>query len=266
MTITTRAGREIAHRTFGHGPRRALAIHCSLAHSGAWSGVGAELAEGMTITAFDMPGHGRSADWDGNGDYLQTVAAIGATYLTEPVDLIGHSAGGIAALQLALAAPEMIRSLTLVEPVLFAALRDTADWTAYAAERQVYVDACDAGNWEAAAQGFMSLWGNGVAWDKIDPRQRAYLVKRMPLIVACTPGSDDDSGGILADGRLELLDLPVMLIAGTLSPDAVNAIHETLAARLSDVGVASVEGASHMCPVTHPAQVAGLIGVNVTRG
>ena len=102
MTNKARAGRQIAFRTFGTGPRQALAIHCSLAHSGAWSGVAAALAEDMTITAFDMPGHGRSSDWDGNGDYLQAVAAIAATFLTEPVDLIGHSAGGIAALQLAL--------------------------------------------------------------------------------------------------------------------------------------------------------------------
>ncbi len=266
MTIGIRAGREIAHRTFGTGPRRALAIHCSLAHSGAWSGVAADLAKEMTITAFDMPGHGRSADWDGNGDYLQAVAAVAATFLSEPVELIGHSAGGIAALQLALAAPEMIRSLTLVEPVLFAALRGTSHWDAYALERRPHVEAATRGDWETAAREFMALWGSGLPWEEIDPRQRAYLVKRMPLITACAAGSDADSGGILAEGRLEALDLPAMMIAGTDSPEAVHAINEAIAARLPDVGVATVDGAGHMCPVTHPAQVAGLIGVNVNRG
>lgn len=266
MTVETRAGHRIAHRTFGSGPRRALAIHCSLAHAGAWSGVAAELAHDMTITAFDMPGHGRSADWDGSGDYLQTVAAIAASFQTGPVDLIGHSAGGVAALQLALAAPGMIRSLTLIEPVLFAAVRGTADWDAHVAQSTPYADAIRHGDWEIAAQAFMALWGSGAPWDRIDLRQRAYLVRRMPLILACAPGSDDDSGGILAAGALESLDLPAMLIAGSNSPAVVNAISETLAARLADVGVATVEGAGHMCPVTHSAQVAGLIRVNVTRG
>ncbi len=266
MTTDIRAGRMIAHRTFGTGPRRGLAIHCSLAHSGAWSGVAAALADDMTITAFDMPGHGRSADWDGNGDYLQAVAAIAASFLTEPVDLIGHSAGGIAALQLALAAPDMIRSLTLIEPVLFAALRGSSEWDAYVRQRSGYAEALDRDDRETAAREFMAQWGNGTPWQELDPRQRAYLVQRMTIIQACTPGSDEDSGGVLAEGRLESLDLPVMLIGGTASPDAVNSINEALAARMADVGVAAVEDAGHMSPVTHPAQVAGLIEVNVTRG
>lgn len=266
MTIGLRAGRQIAHRTFGTGPRHALAIHCSLAHSGAWSGVAAELADDMTITAFDMPGHGRSVDWDGKGDYLQAVAAVGATFLTGPVDLIGHSAGGIAALQLALAAPGMIRSLTLVEPVLFATLRNTPHWGGYTRQRQVYAEASARGDLETAARAFMALWGDGTPWDEIDPRQRAYASRRMPLIAASGPGADDDSGAVLAEGRLESLDLPVMMIAGTASPETVHTINEGLASRLPDVGVATVEGAGHMCPVTHPAQVAGLIRVNITRG
>ena len=267
MTNKARAGRQIACRTFGTGPRQALAIHCSLAHSGAWSGVAAALAEDMTITAFDMPGHGRSADWDGNGDYLQAVAAIAATFLTEPVDLIGHSAGGIAALQLAqAAAPGMIRSLTLIEPVLFAALRGSTVWAESVAQNRPHVEAAARGDWESATQAFMDVWGSGVPWEDMDPRQRAYLVKRMPLIGACRPGSDDDSGRVLAEDRLEALDLPVMLIGGTESPGTVHAINEALAARMADVGVAAVEGAGHMSPVTHPAQVAGLIEVNVTRG
>ena len=98
------------------------------------------------------------------------------------------------------------------------------------------------------------------------PALHRIIRRHYAPVTACAPGSDGDSGGVLAEGRLESLALPVMLIAGTASPRAVHAINEALAARLWDVGVASVEGAGHMCPVTHPAQVAGLIGVNVTRG
>ena len=45
----------------------------------------------------------------------------------------------------------------------------------------------------------------------------------------------------------------------------INAIADEVAARLPDVGVADVEGAGHMLPVTHAKQCAGLIEVNVTR-
>ena len=38
-----------------------------------------------------------------------------------------------------------------------------------------------------------------------------------------------------------------------------------LAARLPDVGRARVPGAGHMLPITHPHQVAELIGLNLDR-
>jgi pimeloyl-ACP methyl ester carboxylesterase len=80
------------------------------------------------MTAFDLPGHGQSADWDGHGDYGRRTAEVAATFYTEPLHLIGHSFGAVTALRLALAAPEGVRSLTLIEPVLFAAARGHPEW------------------------------------------------------------------------------------------------------------------------------------------
>jgi lipase len=75
----------------------------------------------------------------------------------------------------------------------------------------------------------------------------------------------DDNARLLAPGRLEVLDAPVMLISGAASPPVMGRIAEAIAARLPDVGVAEVPGAGHMLPVTHPDQVAGLVRVNVSR-
>jgi pimeloyl-ACP methyl ester carboxylesterase len=60
--------------------------------------------------------------------------------------------------------------------------------------------------------------------------------------------------------------MPVLLIRGDRSPAIIGAIAEAIAARLPDVGVATVPGAAHMLPITHPAETAGLIGVNLDRG
>ena len=38
----------------------------------------------------------------------------------EPMDVVGHSFGGSIALRLALEMPELVKSLTLIEPVCFA--------------------------------------------------------------------------------------------------------------------------------------------------
>ena len=56
-----------------------------------------------------------------------------------------------------------------------------------------------------------------------------------------------------------------MLIHGTRSPPIAGAVCEAIAARLPDVGVATVQGAGHMVPLTHPAQTAGLIAANLER-
>ena len=56
---------------WGKGRQDALMLHCSLASSEAWSGVAKRLTEQLTMTAVDLPGHGKSPDWDGTGDYHQ---------------------------------------------------------------------------------------------------------------------------------------------------------------------------------------------------
>ena len=69
--------------------------------------------------ALDLPGHGHSP-WKGEGadyaiwNYTAELSACLATY-SEPVDLIAHSMGASAALCLAAAFPELVRSLVLLD-------------------------------------------------------------------------------------------------------------------------------------------------------
>ncbi|MDF1727616.1 MAG: hypothetical protein P1U53_07700, partial [Sulfitobacter sp.] len=57
----------------GSGPRHVLALHCTMAFGGAWSGMSKALGEGTTLVAPDMPSHGGSADWDEQSDFSDTV-------------------------------------------------------------------------------------------------------------------------------------------------------------------------------------------------
>lgn len=269
MAIAPRGGHPTFAQDFGHGPRRALAIHCTLAHSGAWAAMAGEIAEAVTLTAFDVPGHGQSADWDGRSDFIDLTARVAAGFLDDlgdgQIDLIGHSGGGVAALRLAMAMPEAVRSLTLIEPVLFAAARGFPEWEPHAAAMAAYAEAMQAGDRDAAAGGFMAVWGNGTPWAALDPRHRSYIADRIHLIAASNVALQEDAGGLLRPDGLESLTMPVMLIAGQNSPPIVHRINEEIAARLPDVGVAQVEGAGHMLPISHAAQVAGLVDVNINR-
>ena len=266
MPLGSRAGHATHWQVFGSGSRPALAIHCSLAHSGAWSGVASRLADRITLTAFDMPGHGKSADLPGESDFLILTTRIAASFIERPVDLIGHSFGAVAALRLAIAAPEAIRTLTLVEPVLFAAARGSAELDNHAKEMAEFDAAIAAGRVEEAAARFTVVWGTGADWQEMNARSRSEAVARIHMIEAGAPALYDDSGGILAPDALESLDMPVLLIRGDRSPAVIERITEEIAGRLPDVGVATVPGAGHMAPTTHPEAVAGLVGVNLDRG
>jgi len=263
MPIEIRAGHSTFWQVFGAGPRPALAIHCTLAHSGAWSGVAARLPD-LTLTAFDMPGHGQSAPWAGS-DYHGDVTRIAASFIDRPLDLIGHSFGASVALRLAVAAPEAVRSLTLIEPVLFVAAAASPEFAAQTAGNARLRAMLAAGEAEAAAREFVGQWGAGVPWERLDARARATFAAQMPLVLAGGEANFADTAPILRDGGLEAIDAPVMLIRGAQSPAIMAPVCEAIAARLPDVGVAVVPGAGHMLPLTHPAQVAELIALNLSR-
>ncbi len=266
MPLEERAGHATFWRSFGHGERPALAIHCGLASSAAWEGVAGHLADRLTLKAFDLPGHGRSGDWPGEGDGLMQAVQIAASFVEEPVDLIGHSFGAVVALRLAIAAPDAFRTLTLVEPVLFAAAKDDPEWEEHRAEMADFDRFMAEGNREAATAAFTRVWGVGADWEKMNEERRRDVADRIHLIVASHPALFEDSGGILKPDALESLDMPVLLIRGEASPSIIERIAENIAARLPDVGIATVPRAGHMVPITHPAEVAGLIGVNLDRG
>ncbi|MFZ1728336.1 MAG: alpha/beta hydrolase [Albidovulum sp.] len=265
MPIEDRAGHSTHWQVFGRGARQALAVHCMLAQSGAWKGVASRLDDRLALTAFDLPGHGKSGDWDGD-DFLTEATLIAGSFLDSPVDLIGHSFGAVVALRLAIAAPALIRTLTLIEPVLFAAARGFSEWEDHAAEMADFDTAMTEGRAEAATQAFTRVWGAGVGWAEMSVDNRADLTRRIALIEAGHPALYRDSGGILRPDALESLEMPVLLIRGDRSPTIIERVAEEIAARLPDVGVATVPGAGHMAPITHPDEVAGLIGVNLDRG
>jgi len=266
MPIAERAGIAVHWQEYGAGARPVLALHCSLARGSAWSGVAARLGADVTVTAPDLPGHGQSGDWDGAGDFVRLCTQVAGAMISRPVDLVGHSLGGVAALRLALAAPEAVRTLTLIEPVLFAAARGSPEYPACRDEAARNFAPMATGDREAAARNFTTSWGDGTDWDAIPDRLRRYMADRIHLIPATDAALFDDAGGLLDEGRLEALDLPVMIIAGAASPPVIPRIAEAIAARLPDVGVAEAPGAGHMAPITHPDEVAGLIRVNMDRG
>ena len=249
--------------TAGHGPRRALLIHCSLGHAGGWARMVAALDDLVSAIAYDLPGHGRSADWAGVGD-IQGVSMAMAVDLLEdqaggrPVDVIGHSFGGTVALRLAVERPDLVRSMVLIEPVFFSvAMADRPDLKADKDPRMAsYRAALAAGDRAAAAEAFTSVWGDGRGWERMPESQRKAMIARIHLIEAGNPAIYGDCAGMLSGGKLERIACPVLLIRGGDSPEAISVINDGLARRIPQSRQLAVPGAGHMVPITHPDAVA----------
>lgn len=245
-------------REWGEGSRKALAIHCSLAHSCAWEGLAARLGGRLRIAAFDLPGHGQSGPWDPRRDIMdQTVAMAEGLMGGGLLDLIGHSFGAVACLRLAVEHPERVRTLVLYEPVLFAAAeKEGYDAKAHFAP---FAEALEAGDPAEAARRFTELWGTGQDWAAMSDRQRTALVERIALIPAANAALFDDRAGVLSPGRLEGVSAPVLLLRGSATPPVIPAITAGLLRRLPDARSEVIAGAGHMGPITHAGEVSDAI-------
>jgi esterase len=114
--------------TLRHSATEALAPPLVIAHglygSGRnWGVIARRLADRRPVVAVDMRNHGDSprAPTQSYPDMAGDLAEV-ITTLALPVDLLGHSMGGKAAMQLALTRPDLIRRLVVADiaPVTYA--------------------------------------------------------------------------------------------------------------------------------------------------
>jgi pimeloyl-ACP methyl ester carboxylesterase len=116
-TIQTRAGR-VAYNELGSGPTLLL-LHATLHDRHDFDSIIEPLARRYRTIAIDWPGHGESDSVD---SALEPSAPLFADVLEDVVDglgveraaLIGNSVGGFAAARLAIARPESVAGLVLV--------------------------------------------------------------------------------------------------------------------------------------------------------
>lgn len=246
-------------REFGSGPRKVLALHCTLAHSGAWRGVAAAMDPDVTFVTPDMLTHGRSPDWDKQGDYQTRNMEAMAPLMDGPMDVVGHSFGATIALRLAVEHPDRVRSLTMIEPVFFGvvAIDDPEMFAAQSDTESEYLTALNAGDDELAARLFNRSWGESrVKWPDMREDARVAMTRSINVVPACRPSLIDDVHGLLKPGVLDRANMPTQLLRGSTSPKSIQIVNDGLARRLPDAVCKVVDGAGHMVPVTHPAQTA----------
>ena len=104
-----------------HGPDTADRPPVVIAHglfgsARNWGGIARSLAEDRAVIAVDLRNHGQSP-WDDRHDYAALAGDLAEVLAAEgpPVDVIGHSMGGKAAMVLALQQPDLVRRLAVID-------------------------------------------------------------------------------------------------------------------------------------------------------
>ena len=228
----------------------ALFVHGMLADRRVWRDVVPELP-GLECMFVELPSHGAAVPWDGSDYQTQAYRMVEAACANGPVHLVGHSFGAMVALRLAVERPDLLLSLTLIEPVFFYSARQAMpdEFKNYQTRAQPVMAALDAGEDLRAAQLFLADWGVKGTWAAIPEEAREKIASQMPLIAASAASLVDDTGNIWA--RLGGISCKVMLVIGGQSEGVMQAVRRGLEAQMN-IDVSEVfSDAGHMIPVTH---------------
>ncbi len=258
MRELTVDGRAVAMLDEGAGPP-AILLHSSGMAGRQWNALAARLSPHRRVVRPDFWGAGATAAWpaDRRFEYgadvdLAEAVLCDVTSDGARADLVGHSYGGLIALQLALRQPARVRAVAVYEPVAFGALYSTGDAAAIAGMAQAEAEArfSDAtiGGSEEWLEKFIDFWNGPGAWRILPGSARASFVKNGTQVFA-------EVRSLLTDRtthtRYAEITAPTLLIDGDRSPSGEQWVCQTLARALPHARLETIAGAGHMGPLTH---------------
>jgi pimeloyl-ACP methyl ester carboxylesterase len=258
----------IAYSDSGTG-EPALLLHCSLSSSAEWESLRDTLDEDFRVIAPDQWGCGESDPWTGQGEFnlaqeaapiLDIIGRVGAA-----VHLIGHSYGGGVALWVARQRPDLIRSLTLIEPSAFHFLRDGAleNRTLF---REIFSvadtvrEAILSGDYCGGMGRFVDYWNGEGAWNAMSQKVRMKFGENLSKVIL------DFHALFEEPARLKdyaALSIPTLLLCGDRSPAPSCRIVDMLASTMPHARVVQIQDAGHMSPFTHSDAVNAAIGAHL---
>ncbi len=237
-----------AWREHGEGRRAVILLHGLGGNAGLWEPTLPAL-DGHRVLAWDMPGYGASPPVEPGFPALAAALArmMDAAEL-ERADLVGHSIGGMVALEFALTWPERVRSLTLyASPPAFGG-RDPAFRERFLADRLAPLEAGQSLA-EIAPQVLSRMLG-----DNPDPAAAPAAIASMAavpeagyraaLATLVTFDRRDDLGR---------LDMPCLVLVGEADPLAPFHVMHWTANAIPGARMAIIADAGHLAHLERPS-------------
>jgi len=232
-----------------------ILIHGSVSDYREWSEQIPAFARNYRVIAISRRYHWPNAVPDSNADasverQTDDLAAIMSGLKISSANIIGHSFGGLIALNFALHYPKFVRCLVLAEPAASGVLGNSPDDSSVANEAQ----AIRAEMKEAFASGdserIVRTYADHVApgqFEKASPQLRQMLLANVPAFQLDftsrrSPFTCDDARRI---------SIPVLVISGDHSPKGLQRIAQAVAGCINNAKFVKIPEATHWMQQDH---------------
>lgn len=241
--VTSADGTEIACWSTGDGPPLLL-VHGSTADHTRWRPLLPYLEPHFTVHTIDRRGRGASGDaqeYDVSREYADVAAVVDAIAKSAgaPVDVLGHSFGGVCVFGAAGLTPNM-RRIVLYEgwptprPELIAMPPDVlARVEALIAE-------------DRREEALVTFFREVVGMPEHELTRYRALPAWQARIAAAHTVAREDRVAAFDPSEAARITVPVLLLVGGDSPPAIQGDYETVAAAFPDARVSILEGQQHI--------------------
>ena len=267
-------GSRLFYRQAGTGTPVVL-LHGFAASGAQWQETTGRLRARHRIIAPDLPGYGGSqstpSDRTGHAapGLAPTLPALTCLVdrIGQPVHLVGHGFGAAVAAKFAMAHPELVASLALIEPCLFHLMRDgtPADRKLYhelrALETRIRTMVHN-GTAHIGMRSFIDHWHGVGTWDGLEPALRDMHASEAPQLLHDLAACFQETWTLEDAGRI---CCPVLACMGEMSPRATRRASELMTDVTRRTSLKVVSGGGHMLPLTHPETLASAIARHVAR-
>ena len=241
---------DMAYIDIGKG-QPTVCIHGALNDFRAWTGILSGMSDGRRLITPSLR-HYFPERWDGKGgqfnlaQHIDDVIAFIEGLDDGPVDLIGHSRGGLLAFRLALRRPDLLRGLVLAEPAgaLDPPLMRSEEVGELPAVRTIVKRAAEkivAGDVADGLRAFVDGIGGAGAWDKLPAVEQQMREDNAYTLVV----QSADPLEPYSKEEAQSLSVETLFVLGAETRGMLPVISKVLADLVPNAGLAVIPNAGH---------------------
>jgi 3-oxoadipate enol-lactonase len=248
-------GGSLAYEVAGRGAPVVL-LHEAIVDRRMWDREFPQLARDHRVARYDLRGFGGSppatSEFSPGRDLL---ALIDHLEMERPL-IVGPSAGGKIALDLALAHPDRLGGLLLIAPGYSGMDYDHVPGGKATFEKderlsRAAADAWAAGNLAEATEHLRELWASALTGEAL-ARFRTMVRDNAPEVFAERSGQYEQREGAPAAGRLKEIRVPTLILVGDRDNPAMPPLARFLERGIPGAAVELVPGADHLLNLSRP--------------